>query len=362
MKLRVPDIVVAPALALLAVALYLGSALGRGASESGQAALAAAILAGRLPPTQVPVPPLFVVPFLVAVDAAYAQAIAAAVAGGVSAGAAYLVLRRIGAPATVALTVTTFSIAGTALWFNSVDARDASLAQCVAVLLSTLALLAAIDGRPAWLAGFLLAAAALSRPPVALAAAGLAVLSTLYRQRPLAKSVVLTALGLLPFVAIAAPFAPSWYEAVAGGALSLANLPRHLYAVAMQAPEYVGDGLLFVRPLAIGTSLLLTSPALVYAVAALRYLPGLAEVRALALAATLPLLLDVLQQDVGSPQFGYRLALDAQPFLLPLVALGGAWDGAAWGRMRWPFVATVLWSVAANLYGVVTILHLGLAR
>ncbi len=363
MKLRVPDTLVAPALALGAIALYVGSALGKGASESGQARLAAEILAGRMPPTNVPVPALFVAPFLfVAGDAAYAQAMAGAVAAGLAAAATYLVLRRIGAPAPVALTVTWFSIAGTALWFDAVAARDAYLAQCVAVLLSTLAVLAAIDGRPAWLAGLLLAAAALSRPPVAFAAAGLALLSHLYRQRSVAKSVAFTALGLLPFVAVAVAFAPSWSDALAGGSLALSNIPRHVYAAVMQSPEFVGDGALFVRPLWVGTSLLLTSPTFVYAVAALHYLPKFAEVRALTLAAALPLLLIALGDDIGAPQFGYRQVVDAQPFLLPLIALGGAWDGQAWVRMRWTFVASVLWSIAANLYGVVTVLHLALAR
>lgn len=359
---KLPDRVVAPALALASIALYLGSALGRAASESGQAELAREILGGRLPPSDSPVAALFVVPFLTAIEPAYAQAVAAAVAGGLSAAPTYLVLRRIGAPAKVAFAVTAFAIAGSALWYGSVEARDAYVAQSVAVLFATFALLAAVEGRPAWLVGLLLAAAALSRAPVGLAAFGLAIVSSMYRQRPLWRSALFLAIGFAPFIVFAVNVASRWIGALGDGTLYLGNIPRHVYAMGMQAPEYVGDGTFFVRPLLVGTSLLLTSPVLVYAVAALRYLRSYPEVRALALAAALPLLATVLGADLGAPQFGYRLVLDTLPFLLPLAALGGAWSGTAWGGMRWTFIATVLWSIAANLYGLIAVVHLGVAR
>jgi hypothetical protein len=363
MRVNVSDQIIASALALAAIGLYLLSGLGRSASETGVAQSAAQILAELLAgstPAAPSVPAFFLVPFVAAADPPLAQAVAAVTAGGLSAMATYLLIRRLSAPRRIALTVTCFSIAGTALWFGSVDARDAYVEQSVALLLSTLALLAAVDGRPAWMAGLLLAGAALSRPPLALAAPGLALLSSMYRQRPLLLSALFLSIGFAPVFMLPGTAPEGWLKTLE--TLSPDHLLRHLFAAAMQGPEYVDSAFLFVRPLWIGTSLLLTSPALVYAVAALRHVRGYAEVRALTLAATPVLLLNVLQGDIGAPQFGYRLALDAQCFLLPLVALGGAWAGAAWGKMRWTFVASVLWSIAAQAYGLVAILHLGLVR
>src|SRR2546428_14001961 len=86
MRLSLPDRIVAPLLALGTIALYLVSAIGRGASESGYARLGLQILAGTMPPTETPMPAVFTVPFLVTGDPVLAQTFACAIAGGLSAG------------------------------------------------------------------------------------------------------------------------------------------------------------------------------------------------------------------------------------------------------------------------------------
>ncbi len=391
------DRLVALALAAAAILLYVASGLGHPTTSDYYASLAEALRQGRwwldTAPAHLsqvlscadgrfcvphlPMPALLVLPFLVVFEPGVAQSLAAAVAGGLCAAPAYLVLRRIGAPMRVALLVTTFGIAGTALWFSSADGGAEFLAHAVAVLFGSLALLAALDRRPAWLVGALIGAALLSRAPVGLAAPGLAILSSMYRSKPLASTIALAALGLAPFVGIAilydlARWGVAWdegYLRIAAadpsfdqGLFSLAYLPRHFYAIVVQAPDYVDQALLFLRPSWIGVSLLLTSPALVYALAALRYLAPYPEARALALAAMLPLVPNLLQGSIGAPQFGYRFSLDAQAFLLPLVALGAGWRGGSWGAPRLGFVLAVAWSILANLYGVIAIIQLAYVR
>lgn len=140
------------------------------------------------------------------------------------------------------------------------------------------------------------------------------------------------------------------------GLFSLLYLPRHFYAMLMQAPEFVDGTLLFARPHWWGVSLLLTSPAFVFAFAA----RGRPEVAPLALAAALPLLLDALHGTTGFAQFGYRFSLDAQAFALPLLAIGACWRDGAW-RPRPPgaYRFLIVWSALANLYGVLVISFLG---
>ena len=384
-------------LALAAIVLYVVSGLGHSTVWDYYAQLAEALLRGRwwledapaylnelLPcgdgrycVAYVPLPALAVLPFLVAFRDGTAQTIASAVAGGLAAAPAFLALRRLAVPRNLAVATTVFATCGTTLWFTASDGRAWYIAHSVAVLLASLALLAALDGRPAWVVGALIGAAALARLPVGLAAPGLALLVSRRREEPLARVVVLGALGMAPLIALeltydllrwGVPFEVGYARLVRDdpffrdGLLSLSYLPRHLYAIFMQAPDLVDGSPLFLRPSWIGVSLVLTSPAFGYAIAALVRLRASADWSALALAAALPLVPDVLHGTVGFAQFGYRFSLDAQPFLLPLVAIGAGWTTSGWRGLGWPFIAVIAYGVLANLYGVVAITWLGYVR
>src|SRR5688572_15906707 len=108
MPVKLSDHVIASALALAAIGLYIAWGLGRAASETGVAQIAAQmlaeILAGRTPAAP-SVPAFFLVPFVSAADPPLAQAVAAVTAGGLSAMATYLVIRRLSAPRRIAFTV-----------------------------------------------------------------------------------------------------------------------------------------------------------------------------------------------------------------------------------------------------------------
>jgi hypothetical protein len=392
---RLTDPRLAALLAAAAVTLYLASGLGHPTTYDYHARLAAALLEGRWWTTDapahlnellacgegrycvpyVPMPAIVVLPFLW-LGHGLAQTVASAVTGGLAAAPTYLVARRIGASVPLAVIVCVFAVAGTTLWFTATDGRAWYFAHSVAVLFGSVALLTALDGRPAWVVGALLGAAALARPPMVLAGLGLALLVAARRRESVWRVAAIGALGLAPFAALelgydvlrwGVPLELGYARLAEGdsffgqGLFSVSYLPRHLYAIFMQAPDFVDGTALFLRPSWIGVSLVLTSPAFVFALASLDRLRRDVRVSALALGAALPLGLDALHGTVGFAQFGYRFSLDAQPFLLPLVAIGAA-SGDRVGQPRWTFLATVAWSVVANLYGVVSIIHLGNVR
>jgi hypothetical protein len=95
-------------------------------------------------------------------------------------------------------------------------------------------------------------------------------------------------------------------------------IPWHLYTLLLMPPRFVGDWSVF-RPSPYGMSVLLTSPAFVYALMVKRKTP-LKAACWIAIALVSALLFSHYSQ--GWVQFGYRFLLDFAPFLLILTALG----------------------------------------
>jgi hypothetical protein len=66
------------------------------------------------------------------------------------------------------------------------------------------------------------------------------------------------------------------------------------------------------------------------------------------LGATLVALMDLLYQNSGWVQFGYRFATDYLVVLIVLIAMGGR-------KLRGPgFVAAMIFAIAVNLFGAIT--------
>ncbi len=109
-----------------------------------------------------------------------------------------------------------------------------------------------------------------------------------------------------------------------------------------------------------GMSILLTSPAFLLMIPALRRYGRSRLVTGAALAVLLVVLIDLMHFSQGWVQFGYRFSNDAVPFALPLVALG--LDRLAGGTRRWAMpvaMALVVVSIAVNAWGVVWARQLG---
>jgi hypothetical protein len=113
-------------------------------------------------------------------------------------------------------------------------------------------------------------------------------------------------------------------------------------------------------PRDIGMSILLTSPAFLLMIPALRRYGRSRLVTGATLAMILVVLVDLMHFSQGWVQFGYRFSNDAIPFALPLVAIG--LHRMAGGTRRWAMplaAALILVSIAVNLWGVVWALQLG---
>jgi hypothetical protein len=113
-------------------------------------------------------------------------------------------------------------------------------------------------------------------------------------------------------------------------------------------------------PRDIGMSILLTSPAFLLMIPALRRHGRSRLVTGAALAVLLVVLIDLMHFSQGWVQFGYRFSNDAVPFALPLVALG--LGRLADGTRRWAMpvaMALVVVSIAVNAWGVVWARQLG---
>ncbi len=322
-----------------------------------------------------PLPAILTIPLAAFLPSALAQVLVSRLSGGISAGILYLALRALGIPRAVALTGTVLSAVGTTLFFSTVDGRAWFDAHAVAMPFLSAALLFAARGDAGWLVGAAIGLATLSRLPVAAATPGLALLLARRTGVTFPRALGRVVLGGLPFAAIyvgynlmrwGEPLDAGYARLAEGdvffshGVFSLFYIPRHLYAIFIEPPQFVEGSPWFLRPGIKGMSLFLTTPALLWVFAGLRHVRRDPLVAITASCALLALLPDVLHATVGFAQFGYRFSLDAQPFLVALALAGDARSATGWRpRPSWLFLAAVVLSIAINLYATVAITRFG---
>jgi hypothetical protein len=107
-------------------------------------------------------------------------------------------------------------------------------------------------------------------------------------------------------------------------------------------------------------SVLLTSPAFLLLIPAVRRYGRSRLVTGASLAVLLVVLIDLMHFSQGWVQFGYRFSNDALPFALPLVAIGI--DGLTDGTRRWAMplaIGLVVVSIAVNAWGLIWALKFG---
>ena len=344
-----------------------------------------------------PLPALVLLPFVALLGLATPAALLAALLGAIDVGLAWRLCRRLAADRGVALAATLFFAFGTVAWYAAAIGSTWFLAHVVALGLSLLAATLAIDGElarqaprrgtasplatpapgrvdgRAFVAALLLGLATLSRLTVVFGAPFLlAVGSGTWRSR-----LVSVAVGLaIPLVALAAYnvastgqlFNPAYaviaraeYHPVPAlyhadwGVEDLRYIPQNLLLVLFNPPVVhpaCGPAILdptcgTLRPDPIGMSLLLTSPAYLLALPALRRPRRDRVVAGAALAVLLVALADLAHFSQGWVQFGWRFSNDFAPFALVLVTLTMARLGLS---RRVLFLVGL--SILVNLWGV----------
>jgi len=321
-----------------------------------------------------PLPAILSIPFLF-LGTATAQDLVSQIFGGASAGVLYLALRAYGAPRWVAVTGALLSAFGTTLLFTSADGRSSYAPHAVAMLLTSVAFLIAARGGPAWGVGAAIGLAALARLPVAAAVPALALLAAWRGGTPFPRTLGRVVAGGTPFLLLYVGYdllrwgtlSDAGYARLAEGdfffdhgLFSLSYLPRHVYAMFMEPPDFVPNVWYFLRPRFVGMSLFLTTPALLFVFAGLQDVRRSVVVAATALAAGLALIPDVTHATVGFAQFGYRFSIDAQPFLIALAVGGDALRGGVWrSRPSILFLVACGVAVVLNVYATVAIIHFG---
>ena len=322
-----------------------------------------------------PLPAIVILPFAIVLPSALAQVIVSRLVGGISAGILYLGLRAFGAPRLVALAGAVLSALGTTLFFSSVDGRAWYIAHSVAMpFLCAAFLVAARGGRP-WHSGALIGLATLSRLPIAAATPALALLQARRSGAPWTRVLAGVALGGLPLALVyvgynlmrwGSPLDDGYARLAEGdvffshGVFSLYYIPRHLYAIFLQAPQFVEGTFAFLRFDIIGMSLFMTTPAFLWCFAGLRHVRRDPAVALAAVGAALALVPDIVHATVGFAQFGYRFSLDAQPFLIALAIAGDARTANGWRtRPSGLFIAAIALSIAINLYATIAITRFG---
>lgn len=322
-----------------------------------------------------PLPALLLVPLVPFGQPGQIQTFLSAVAGGAAGAPIYLICRRLGAGQLVAAMIALLSLFGTEMWVLAVDGRSWWAADALGALILTLATWAAVSRAPALAVGALLGAATLTRGPMILAAPALLLLMP---GRPSVGRALLIGVATIPFIGIEAIYNQlRWgtpmevgYTLLSSsdpfysrGIFSVTYIPRHIYAMFFEPPRFVDDTLTFLRARSIGMSLLFVTPALLWIARApivARTVPRVLAGLALGLITLIP---DISFGTVGFEQYGYRRALDAQPFLMALLALGAAWTGREWRRLPAPlFTFAVALSIAINVYFLLTIRAFGMAQ
>ena len=322
-----------------------------------------------------PLPAILTAPFAAFLPAALAQVLVSRLSAGVSAGVLYLGLRAFGAPRLVAIAGCALSAFGTTLFFSSVDGRAWFDAHAVAMPFLCAAFLLAQSGERPWLLGAAIGLATLSRLPVVAATPALVFLLSRRGGLPFGRTALWTIAGGAPFALVyvvynilrwGTPLDAGYAMLAAGdvffsrGVFSLFYIPRHLYAIFLEPPQFVEDTIWFLRPGIKGMSLFMTTPAFLWVFAGLRHVRRDPIVAAVAVAALLALIPDLVHGTVGFAQFGYRFSLDAQPFLIALAVAGDARGTAGWrSRPSWLFVIAILLSIAVNLYATIAITRFG---
>ena len=311
-----------------------------------------------------PVPAVLILPLVMLVGTAANQTLVACLLCGLAIGAAWALLERIGVTNRTTIWLVVFFLAGTDLLWCSMLGDVWFIAQTSAVAFVLLAMCELAGKRRGWLVALWTALALGSRFTLVMA---LPVLlwwvwdGFLMRERR-PRSALAFVLALLPFFVLWIGYNEArWHVpwdaghtifyhqdpymgAPTGSPFGLANVPVELYSFFMVAPRWHAE-FPYLEPLAFGTALWFTSPALLLALLA-------RGPRRLVVSLWIATLLvagpSLLYYANGGSQFGMRHALDFEPFVLVLMGLAARQTRVQLWRAA---QALIVWSVLAGAWG-----------
>ncbi|MDQ2679542.1 MAG: hypothetical protein M3Y21_00745 [Candidatus Eremiobacteraeota bacterium] len=314
---------------------------------------------------EAPLPALLLLPAVAIFGTAVSQTLLAALLAAVAIGAAWELTERLGVARRASIWLCIFLLAGTDLLWCAMLGDVWFIAHVSAVCFTLLALVELTGKRRGWLVAVWAACAIESRFSLALALPAYAYLLALpqseepflfrdARARLIGFAAILIPIGLLwvgynelrwgTFGDIGYT---AWYHQDAAGMpygspFQLQYLPYQLYSFFVQLPTFT-PSYPYVRPEIVGIALTWTSPALVLAFLARRPSRLVIAFWAATILVAAPSFVYYVN---GFSQFGMRHALDFEPFLFALMALGVRAGFPIWGRVLVAYSAVVgVWGV-----------------
>ncbi len=286
--------------------------------------------------------------------------------GAINVALAWILLGRLGVDGRMRWLVTALFGLGTVHWEVATHGTTWFFAEIVAVFFLLLSLIEHFGQRRAFLVGLLLGLAVLSRLPILMG--GIFFLATLsqdggFPRRPLqflaGLALPLAFFGYYNFIRFDSPFETGYFahsyaayfaaDIEKYGYFSAHYIAKHLYTLLLLPPDYI-DHFPFLRPSMEGMSILLTTPAVLYAARA-RFSQAVNLWAGVAVVAIL--LPTLLWFSTGWVQFGYRYSLDFFPFLLILISAG---MGSSLSKGK---IGLVAFCIAVNLWGALWSVYLG---
>lgn len=323
-----------------------------------------------------PMPALLLVPFVAVWGLSFSQVFASILLGSVNVALVFLLMRRLTVSFEKQVWMTLLFAFGTIYWYTSTIGSVWYFAHIVSLFFLFLAIYETFGKRRVLLIGLLLGASYWSRIPTILTLPFFIVMlsdlwlpsspGSSFIKRVKLRPLLLLALGVGVFICLnflynylrfGSPFdvaysmhtiseakakVSPWFDQ---GLFSLSYAPHHLYTFLLHPPAFI-ESWPYIVPSKVGLSVLITTPAFVFAFAA-----GIRNRLALAcwLAVIPTALLIFTKSGTGWTQFGYRYALDFYPFLL-LLTFKGIPD-----KLKWYHKLLIILSILVNLWGVLFI-------
>ncbi len=328
-----------------------------------------------------PVPALLLLPQAAISGMEANQTLASVFWGSVNVSLVFLLMRRLTNNVRIQIWMTILFGFGTIHWYLASLGKAWFFAHITSFFFLTAAIFETLGKRRPFLIGLLLGAAYWCRLPIILSAPFfLIMLSDLWWRRdntltPLKRIdlIPLVKFGLGVGVFIILNFAYNYirfgtmadiaYDIQAArepwfypkGLFHISYIRDHLWTFFLKPPAFSTQAP-YVKPDYMGMSILITTPAFIYAVFA-----GIRKRISLACwAGIIPVAFILfIHGGVGWQQFGYRFALDFYPYLLILTALGINRGLKAESDLEWHQKTLIIASILVNLWGVIWINKFG---
>jgi len=312
-----------------------------------------------------PMPAILLLPFVALWSTAANQTLLAVLLAGVAIGAAWELCERYGVSAATTAWLCAFMLVGTDLLWCAMLGDVWFIAHVSAACFTLLALVELAGKRRGWLVALWAACAFESRFTLVLVVPVYALLvargNKAWRQSLYGFVAILIPVTLL-WVCYNAARWGTWYDigytawyhqdqagSPVGSPFQLQYLSYQLQSFFQQAPVFVNSSFPWVKPDMSGVALTWTSPALLLSLLTLTPARLRSDERWLIIGLWVAVILTAVPNFVyyvnGFAQFGMRHALDFEPFLFALMALGVRQRLPVWGQIL------IVYSVLVGFWG-----------